>query len=93
MLDRAGNQRLDAQGNPPWERARLDLLLKGGPEEPTTYGDAVVSQARADSWVRLGAAEDGAVAEEAVARKHRRYPPDQVPGAKLVAFSVETGGR
>ena len=52
-----------------------------------------MSQARADSWVRLGAAADGAVAAEATTRKERRYPPEQVPGAKLVAFSVEAGGR
>ena len=53
----------------------------------------MVSQARADSWVRLGAAADGAVAAEAAARKARRYPPEEVPGAKLVAFAVEAGGR
>ena len=69
------------------------MRLEGGPEEPTTYGDVVVSQARADSWVREGAAEDGAVAQAAKRRKHRRYPPDRVPGAKLVAFSAEVGGR
>ena len=67
--------------------------MEGGPEGPTTYGDVVVSQARADSWVRRGAAADGAVAAEAVARKVRRYPPEEVPGAKLVAFSVQAGGR
>ena len=38
-------------------------------------------------------ATDGAVALAAVRRKRARYPPDQVPGAKLVAFSVEAGGR
>ena len=42
----------DADGNLLRDRARLDLRLEGGPEEPTTYGDVVVSQARADSWVR-----------------------------------------
>ena len=67
--------------------------MEGGPEVPTTYGDVVVSQARADSWARLGAPADGAVAAEAAARKARRYPPEQVPGAKLVAFSAEAGGR
>ena len=92
-LDRHGAQKRDAEGNLLWEHARLDLRLEGGPEEPTTYGDVVVSQARADSWVRLGAAADGAVAAEATARKEKRYPPEQVPGAKLVAFSVEAGGR
>ena len=91
--DAQGNQRRDADGNLLWEHARLDLRLEGGPEEPTTYGDVVVSQARADSWARRGAAADGAVAAEAVARKVRRYPPEQVPGAKPVAFSVEAGGR
>ena len=93
VLDRNGQQKRDEDGNPLWERARLDHRLEGGPEEPTTYGDVVVSQPRADSWVRLGAAADGAVASGAATRKHRRYPPDQVPGAKLVAFSVEAGGR
>ena len=93
VLDRRGVQKRDEDGNPLWERARLDLRLQGGPEEPTTYGDVVVSQARADSWVRAGAAEDGAAAKAATRRKHRRYPPDQVPGAKLVAFSAEVGGR
>ena len=53
----------------------------------------MVSQARAESWVREGAAADGAVAKAAARRKHVRYPPDRVPGAKLVAFSVEAGGR
>ena len=93
LLDRHGNEGRDDDGNPLWERARLDRRLEGGPDEPTTYGDVVVSQARADSWVRLAAATDGAVAAEAAARKVRRYPPEQVPGAKLVAFSVEAGGR
>ena len=93
MLDPQGHQKRDAGGNLVWDHARLGLRLEGGPEEPTTYGDVVVSQTRAESWVRLGAAADGAVAAEAVARKERRYPPGQVPGAKLVAFSVEAGGR
>ena len=93
VLDAQGHQKRDADGNLLWDHARLDLRLEGGPEEPTTYGDVVVSQTRAESWVRLGAAADGAVAAEAVARKERRYPPGQVPGAKLVAFSVEAGGR
>ena len=93
LLDRDGNQRRDDEGNLLWEHARLDLRLEGGPEEPTTYGDVVVSQTRAGSWVREGAATDGAVALAAVRRKRARYPPDRVPGAKLVAFSVEAGGR
>ena len=93
VLDRHGAQKRDADGNLLWEHARLDLRLEGGPEEPTTYGDVVVSQARAESWVRLGAAADGAAAAAATTRKERRYPPEQVPGAKLVAFSVEAGGR
>ena len=93
VLDRLGNQKRDADGNLLWERARLDLRLEGGPEEPTTYGDVVVSQARAESWVRDGAATDGAAAQAAAHRKRRRYPPDEVPNAKLVAFSVEAGGR
>ncbi len=93
LLDAQGTQKRDADGNLLWEHARLDLRLEGGPEEPTTYGDVVVSQARADSWVRLGASGDGAVAAAAAASKARRYPPEQVPGARLVAFAVEAGGR
>ena len=93
MLDAQGTQQRDADGNLLWEHARLDLRLEGGPEEPTTYGDGGVSQARADSWARLGASTDGAVAAEAAARKARRYPPEEVPGARLVAFAVEAGGR
>jgi hypothetical protein len=93
QLDRQGAQKRDADGNLLWEHARLDLRLEGGPEEPTTYGDVVVSQARADSWVREAAAADGAAAKGAAGRKRLRYPPEQVPGAKLVPFSVEAGGR
>jgi hypothetical protein len=93
VLDRQGRRKHDAEGNPLWKRARLDLRLEGGPEEPTTYGDAVVSQVRADSWVRQGAAEDGAAARSAANQKRGRYPEEQVPGAKLVPFSVEAGGR
>ena len=93
QLDRAGSQKRDEEGNLLWEHARLDLRLEGGPEEPTTFGDVVVSQARADSWVREGAAADGAAATAAARRKHVRYPPERVLGAKLVAFSVETGRR
>ena len=52
-----------------------------------------VSQARADSWVREGAAADGATAARAAERKRHRYPPERVPGANLVAFSAEAGGR
>ena len=91
--DGGGNQRGDGDGYVLWDDARGDRRVEGGAEEPTTYGDVVVSQARADSWARRGAAADGAVAAEAVARKVRRYPPEQVPGAKLVALSVEAGGR
>ena len=93
VRNQQGDQRRDAEGNLLWERARLDLRLEGGPEEPTTYGDVVVSQARADSWVPEGALADGAAARSAARRKERRYPPEQVPGAQLVAFSVEVGGR
>ena len=93
VRDAHGRQKRDADGNLLWERARLDLRLEGGPEEPTTYGDVVVSQTRAESWVREGAAADGAAAKGATRRKQRRYPPEEVPGAKLVAFSVEVGGR
>ena len=50
-------------------------------------------QARADSWVRAAAAEDGAAATGAASRKRTRYPRGRVPGAKLVPFSVEVGGR
>ena len=75
------------------ERAQLDLKLEGGPEEPTTYGDVVVSHTRAPSHVREGAASDGAVARKAASRKRGRYPEEEVPGAKLVPFSVEVGGR
>ena len=74
MLDAQGTQQRDADGNLLWEHARLDLRLEGGPEEPTTYGDVVVSQARADSWARLGASADGAVAAEA-ARSVFPLPP------------------
>ena len=93
QLDRSGAQKRDADGNPLWDRARLDLRLEGGPEEPTTYGDVVVSPARADSWVREAAAGDGAAATGAAGRKRNRYPPELVPGARLVPFSVEVGGR
>ena len=92
QLDRSGAQKRDADGNLLWDRARLDLRLEGGPEEPTTYGDVVVSQARADSWVREAAAGDGAAATGAAGRKRKRYPPELVPGVKLVPFSVEVGG-
>ena len=90
LRDAHGAQKRDADGNPLWERARLDLRLEGGPEEPTTYGDVVVSQARADSWVREGAVTDGAAAKAVAHRKRQRYPPEEVPGAQLVAFSVTT---
>ena len=71
-LDRHGNQKRDEDGNPLLEHARLDLRLEGGPEGPTAYGDVVVSQARAGSWIREGAAADGAAAKEAARRKRRR---------------------
>ena len=53
----------------------------------------MVSQARADSWVATAAAEDGAAAREAARRKRVRYPEAEVPGAKLVPFAAEVGGR
>ena len=43
VLNRDGSQKRDADGNLLWERARLDLRWEGGPEEPITYGDVVVS--------------------------------------------------
>ena len=91
--DLQGNQKRDAEGNRLWHRARLDLRLEGGPEEPTTYGDVVVSQARAESWVTTAAAADGAAAKEAARRKRVKYPDDKVPGAKLIPFALEAGGR
>ena len=93
VLDRGGNQRLDQDGNPVWKRARLDLKLMAPPEEPLVYGDVVVSHPGAPSNARDAAAEDGATALKAAHRKKARYPPEDVPGARLVAFSVETGGR
>ena len=91
--DREGQQKRDAEGNLLWHRARLDLRLEGGPEEPTTYGDVVVSHPRAESWVTAAAAADGASAREAARRKRVKYPEDKVPGAKLIPFAVEAGGR
>ena len=63
------------------------------PEEPLVYGDVVVSHPGAASNVREAAAADGATAAKAARRKKVRYPPEAVPSARLVAFSVETGGR
>jgi hypothetical protein len=91
--DREGQQKCDAEGNLLWHHARLDLRLEGGPEEPTTYGDVVVSHPRAESWVSAAAAADGATAREAARRKRVKYPEDKVPGAKLIPFAVEAGGR
>ena len=93
VLDRRGQQKRDSHGNLLWERARLDLKLMAPPEEPLVYGDVVVSHPGAQTHVREAAAEDGAAAEKAAHRKRARYPPEQVPSARLVAFSVETGGR
>ena len=56
LLDRARSHKRKQDGNLLWERAWLDLRLEGGPEEPTTYGDVVVSQVRAESWARAAAA-------------------------------------
>ena len=89
----AGPQRKAEAGPGPRERARLDLKLMAPPEEPLVYGDVVVSHPGAPSHVREAAAEDGGTAEKAVLRKQARYPPAQVPSARLVVFSVETGGR
>jgi len=69
------------------------LRLQAPPEEPLTYGDVVVGHPCAESWVREAAEVDGATAEAGVRRKVRRYPPEDLPSAKLVAFSVETWGR
>ena len=43
--------------------------------------------------VRAEVADDGATARQAAFLKHERYPGERVPGAKLVPFSVEAGGR
>ena len=83
----------DADGNLLWERARLDLRLEGGPEEPTTYGDVVVSHPESAAWVGAAANTDGATAESAARGKHSRYPAWALPGGRLVPFSVETFGR
>ena len=53
----------------------------------------VVSHPGAPSSARDAAVADGATAQKAGQRKKARYPPEEVPGARLVAFSVETGGR
>ena len=89
VLDRHGAQKRDEDGNLLWERARLDLRLEGGPEEPTTYGDVVVSQARAESWVRLAAATDGAVAAEAAARGAKVLCVSTAPGHAPDASTIE----
>ena len=92
-LDRRGNQEVDAEGNPQWVRARLDLRLMAPPEEPLVYGDVVVSHPGAPSNARAAAETDGATARKAALKKARRYPPEEVPNARLVALAVETGGR
>ena len=91
--DSQGRPRLDQHGNVREDRARLDLRLQAPPEGPLTYGDVVVGHPCAQSWVREAAEVDGATAEAGVRRKVRRYPPEDLPSAKLVAFSVETWGR
>ena len=88
-----GRQKIDGEGNPVWERARLDLRIEGGPDEPVTYVDVVISDPRAECWERMAALADGAVAEEHASRKHGRYPAELVPNARMVPFSVEAGGR
>ena len=91
--DRQGRPKRDRRGNVLQAHARLDLRLQAPPEEPLTYGDVVVGHPCAESWVRDAANVDGATAEVGVRRKLKRYPPEMLPSAKLVAFSVETWGR
>ncbi len=93
QLDRHGQPKRDRRRNVHEERARLDLRLQAPPGEPLTYGDVVVGHPCAESWVRDAANVDGATAEVGVRRKLKRYPPEMLPSAKLVAFSVETWGR
>ena len=93
VRDQAGRQKRDQQGNLLWERARLDLKLMAPPEEPLAYGDVVATHPGAPLNVRLAAAEDGGAAQKAAHAKKKRYPPEQVSSATLVAFAVETGGR
>ena len=63
------------------------------PEEPLVYGDVVVSHPGAPSHARAAAETDGATARKAALKKAGRYPPEEVPNARLVALAVETGGR
>jgi hypothetical protein len=93
QLVRHGQPKRDQHGNVLEERARLDLRLQAPPEKPITYGDVVVGHSCAQSWVREAAEVEGATAEVGVRRKVRRYPPEDLPSAKLVVFSVENWGR
>jgi hypothetical protein len=93
VRNRDGTPKLDREGNPVWRRARLDLKLMAPPEEPLVFGDVVVSHPGAQCAVRDAANEDGVTAQKAKERKMARYPPAEIPNSRLVAFSVETGGR
>ena len=70
-----------------WIRARLDLLVEGGPGGPVRYADVRVGHPLAPSHVRAAAAQDGATARKGEREKFLRYGPAVIP------LCCETFGR
>eukprot|EP00973_Karenia_brevis_P036029 4970206-Karenia_brevis.AAC.1 len=77
------------------ERAVLDVATRHPRDGHLLYMDArVTCELTTDPQrLRARANRDGAAANESVNEKHVRYPGSRVPGAELVAFVMECGGR
>jgi hypothetical protein len=77
------------------EQAVLDVATRDPRDGRVLYIDTGVTCALSINWDRLQARanRDGAAATQYANAKHVRYPADQVPGATLAAFILETGGR
>ena len=70
-----------------WVRAKLDILVEGGPGGPVRFADVRVGHPLARSHVRAAAKQDGATARKGEREKFLRY------GRTVIPLCCETLGR
>jgi hypothetical protein len=77
------------------ERAVMDVCTRDPRDGRTMYIDVKVTCELSENADRMRARahKNGSAAAEGVNEKRRRYPASAVPGASLVPFVLETGGR
>ena len=89
-----GQTVLDRNGEPEWERARLDVQFYDG-DGRLCHIDVTVTAAATETTAEQAAraAKDGRAAAQAETTKRNRYKQADNPGEPLIVFAVESRGR